>query len=141
MTFQGNVLRGIVAETYFASDFPAGIASASNVPPEAAEAWARPRPADGQISQMEMMHAMARCVTVRQPATVSTMLRATPYSPEERAALRALQPDLAACLDSGVEFTASRQALRGLLAEAAFHFAIAQRDGFARTNQAASRAE
>ena len=141
MTYQGNVLRGVVAETYFARDFPAGISPATNVGPEAAAAWARPRPADGAIPQMEMLHAMARCATIRQPATVSAMLRAAPFSPEERAALRALQADLSACLDAGVEFTASRQALRGLLAEAALHYGEAQRNGFAAAQAQGARAD
>ena len=133
-----NVLRGFIAEDYYRRDFPAGLSPASAVAPELTAAWARPRPDDGQVPQMEMLHAMARCVTVRQPADVGVLLRSAPLSAEERAALRTLQPGLAACLDTGVEFTASRQSLRALLAEAAFHYAGSQRSGFDRVGRVAS---
>lgn len=129
--FDWRLLRGAIAETAFAIEFPEGIAAAA-APAEALAAWARPREADGQVTTLELVHAMARCVTLRQPAEVNRLLRAEPLGAEERAAMRRLQPDLAACLDSGVNFTASRQALRALLAEAALQYAEASRDGFAR---------
>lgn len=129
LSFDWRLLRGAIAETAFASEFPRGIVPA-NAPEETIEAWARPREADGQVTTMEMVHAMARCVTMRQPAEVNRLLRAEPLGAEERASMRRLQPDLAACLDSGVNFTASRQALRALLAEAALLYAEASRDGF-----------
>ena len=137
ITLTNNLLRGFIAEAHYASDFPAGIAPAEAAAPELTAAWARPRPEDGRAPQLEMLHAMARCVTVRQPATVAAMLRAEPFSVEERATIGALAPDLSACLDSGVEFTASRQSLRGLLAEAALHYARARSEGFARAGGAA----
>jgi len=90
---------------------------------------------------MEMLHAMARCVTVRQPETVGTLLRTVPLSPEERAELRALQSNLSACLDSGVQFESSRQSLRALLAEAALHYAEAQRRGFAQAPGTTAQAQ
>ena len=141
LTFSSELLRGFIAQAYLRRDFPNGVAAATNVTPEAAATWTRPRPGEGRISQIEMLHSTARCVMVRQPATVDTLLRTAPLSAEERAAMRTLQPDLAACLDSGVEFSASRQALRGLLAEAAFHYGAAQRDGFAQPGETAARAE
>ena len=72
----------------------------------------------------------ARCVVLREPATVTSVLAAPPFSPAEMAALRALQPAISACLDAGIAFTTSRQSLRGLLAEAALHYGEGLRDGF-----------
>lgn len=124
------LVRGAIAETYYRNEFPAGIAAAA--PAGATEAWIRPRDQDGEVTHAEMLHSMARCVTVRRPAEVSSMLNTDPLSAEERAALRLLQTDLSACLDSGVQFAASRQSLRALLAEAALHYAEASRSGFSR---------
>jgi hypothetical protein len=140
MTFSSSLLRGGIAETYFRRDFPAGLSAEPALTAEAAAAWTQPRPSANQVTQMEMLHSMARCVTARQPAAVGTMLRAAPLSAEERAAMRTLQPDISACLDSGVEFAVSRQALRGLLAEAALHLAESRR-GAAQSSRSASRTE
>lgn len=141
LMYQDNLLRGFVAEAYYGRDFPAGISPAAGAAPELVAAWERPRPTGGAVTQIEMLHAMARCVTARQPAAVGALLRTAPLSPEERAALRPLQADLSACLDSGVQLGASRQSLRGLLAEAAFHYGQAQRAGFARAAETAAAAD
>jgi hypothetical protein len=79
-----------------------------------------------------MLHAMARCVVLRQPAAVTAMLANAPFSAGETRAIGSLQGALSTCLDAGIRFTASRQSLRGLLAEAAFHYGQADRDGFGR---------
>lgn len=141
MTFSSSLLRGGIAEAYFRRDFPAGLGADAPLAAEAAARWTQPRATGGQVTQMEMLHAMARCVTARQPVAIGTMLRAVPLSAEERAAMRTLQPDISACLDSGVEFAVSRQALRGLLAEAALHLAESRHDGAAQASQSASRTE
>jgi hypothetical protein len=131
MSFPSNLFRGVTAEVYYRREFPTGITSATEIAAETMTAWAGPRLADGRATQSEMLHAMARCVILRQPAAVAAMLRTVPISDEERVAMRALSPELSACLDSGIEFTASPQSLRGLLAEAALHYAEALRTGFA----------
>jgi hypothetical protein len=128
--WQGNLLRGVIAEVYYHRAYPQGVAPAANVPAETAAAWVAPRPSRDNSANGDMIHSTARCVMARRPAEVRTMLASVPLSAEERAAIRTIQGDLGACLDSGVEFTASRQALRGLLAEAAFHYGQAQRSGF-----------
>jgi len=135
MSFATNLFRGVAAEIYYGQEFPAGIAPAAEIAAETMTAWAGPRLVDGRATQSEMLHAMARCVIVRQPAAVAAMLRTIPISDEERVAMRALSPELGACLDSGVEFTASPQSLRGLLAEATLHYAEALRTGFARVDR------
>jgi hypothetical protein len=134
LLFPNVVLRGAIAEAYYRRDFPQGI-SPSAVPPEASAAWARPRVSDGEVTQREMIHSMARCVILRKPAGVIALLRTAPLSAEERSAMRGLQSDLSACLDSNVSFNASRQTVRALLAEAALHYAESQRHGFTRVGR------
>jgi hypothetical protein len=133
LLFPHVVLRGAIAEAYYRQEFPQGI-PAGPAPAEAA-AWARPRPSGAEVTQSEMIHSMARCVIVRRPAEVNAMLRTAPLSAEERPAMRALQADLSACLDSNVSFNASRQAVRALLAEAALHYGEAQRQGWDRVGR------
>lgn len=128
LALPNNVLRGVIAETYYHRDVPGGIRAAGAAAPEATAAWTAARSAEG--SGTELVHAMARCVTVRRPAEVAAVLATDPLSAQERVALRALHPDFAACLDQGVALDASRQSLRALLAEAALHYAEAQRNGF-----------
>jgi hypothetical protein len=131
--FTANLMRGGMAEIFYHRAFPAGLARTAPPDAAAAAAWSRPRvtQATEHGRRTEMLHASARCVVLRNPATVSAMLAAPPFSPPEMAAIRALQGDVSACLDSGIAFTASRQSLRGLLAEAALHYGEALRAGFA----------
>ena len=141
MMFPSHVLRGVIAETYLGLEHPEGIAPAADVAADTITAWTRPRPVDSDSGQNEMLHAMARCVTARQPANVTALLRTAPVSAEERAAMRGLRADLGDCLDAGVEFTASPQALRGLLAEAALHYAEARHAGFDRVGRGSAGTE
>jgi hypothetical protein len=131
LMFHFNLLRGGIAEYFYRREFPGGLTPASGIDEEALTAWARPRPVDTSNRNGEMIHAMARCVTVRQPGKVAALVATTPFSAEEMTAMLALQTDLAACLDTTVTFEASRQSLRGLLAEAALHYAEAHGNGFA----------
>ena len=124
-----HLLRGIFAETWLGSDFPGGISGLAGQGPVPDE-WIAARLVGGVAPTADKLHAMARCVTARRPDGVAALLAASPLGPQENAAFRALQPDLVACLDAGIELTASRQALRGMLAEAAYHYARARRDGF-----------
>jgi hypothetical protein len=129
--FTYDLLRGGIAELFYHRDFPGGLSSAPAAPPsEAALAWTRPRLFDGSVTGAEIPHAIARCVVLRNPATVSALLADAPFGAGEMAAMRSLQDDLAACLTAGVRFTASRQSLRGLLAEAALHYGEAVDKGF-----------
>jgi hypothetical protein len=128
ISFSWELLRGGFAEIYYHREFPAGLPGAPADTAWAA-AWTRPRVIDRRVSQVEMLHATMRCVTVRRPEAVGRMLAAAPLSAEEASAVRTLRDDLSACLNSGVQLTASRQSLRGLLAEAALHYGEAIRNG------------
>ena len=119
--FTWNLMRGGFAEIYYHREFPAGLASGATDPAWAA-AWIRPRVAEGIVSQEELLHATARCVVVRQPAVVSQLLGAAPFSAAEVSAMRQLRGDISSCLDSGIQLSASPQSLRGLLAEAALRY-------------------
>jgi hypothetical protein len=135
------LLRGGIAEVLYHRDFPGGLPAAPAAPPgEAALAWARPRLFEGRVTGAEAAHAIARCLVLRQPATVSALLASPPFSPGELSAIHALQGDLAACITAGVRFTASRQSLRGLLAEEALHYGEALGNGFRPDSPAEARA-
>lgn len=139
--FTPALLRGGIAEVFYHRDFPGGLPAAPAAPPsEAALAWARPRLFEGRVTGLEVAHAIARCVVLRQPATVSALLASPPFSAGEISASHALQGDLAACITAGVRFTASRQSLRGLLAEAALHYGEALGKDFRPDSPAAARA-
>jgi hypothetical protein len=130
--FTWELLRGGIAEVFYHRDFPAGLPAApAAAPGEAALAWARPRIFEGRVTGAEIPHAIARCLVLRQPATVSALLASPPFSAGEMSAMRSLEGDLAACITVGTRFTASRQSLRGLLAEAALHYGEALGKGFA----------
>lgn len=128
--FTWNLLRGLMAEVYYHRGFPSGLPRAVEPATEQTAAWARARVERGKITALEGAHAAARCVVLRQPGPVSDLLATDPLSRPEIRALRALQPDLSACLDAGVQFAATRQSARALLAEAALHYGEAQRNGF-----------
>ena len=119
--FSWNLMRGGFAEIYYHREFPGGLASGT-ADAAWAEAWIRPRVADGVVSQEEQLHATARCVVVRQPAIVTRLLAGAPFSAAEVSAMRQLRGDISSCLDSGIQFTVSPQSLRALLAEAALRY-------------------
>lgn len=126
--FTWNLMRGGFAEIYYHRAFPGGLAGGA-ADAAWAEAWIRPRVVDGAVSQEELLHATMRCVVVRRPAVVARLLAAAPFSAAEASARRELHGDISSCLDSGIEFSASPQSLRGLLAEAALHYGEERRAG------------
>jgi hypothetical protein len=139
--FTWELLRGGIAEVFYHQDFPGGLPAApAGAPSEAALAWTRPRLFEGRVTGSEIPHAIARCLVLRQPATVSALLASRPFSARELSATHALEGDLAACITAGTRFTASRQSLRGLLAEAALHYGEALGKGFPPDSPGAARA-
>ena len=128
--FTEELLRGGIAEYFYHEAFPGGLPTAATPPDAAASAWASPRLAEGQVTRIESLHAVARCVVLRNGSAIRAMLAAPPFSAGELAAIHAFQDDLAACINRGVRFTVSRQSLRGLMAEAALHYGEALTRGF-----------
>ena len=130
LVFATPIVRGMIAEQYYRRDFPNGLAAASPPAAEAAAVWTAPRPSPSDDAGPELVHAMARCVVVQHPAEVAALIAAEPFTMEERRALAAVTPHLSPCLYQGVNLDASRQSLRGVLAEAVLQYAEAQREGF-----------
>lgn len=135
--FSASLLRGGVAEIFYHREFPNGLVVEAPAD-EAAVAWTQPRLDRGGDQQLELLHSAARCLVVAQPAQVRTLLAAEPFGSAEQQALGEIQQSLGPCLLKGVKFTASKQTLRGLLAEAAFAYGIARRDGFGSLKTAAT---
>ena len=128
--FANNVMRGAAAEVMYHAQFPQGVRASPTVPAQAVATWTAPRTKRGGKPELEYLHAAARCVVAKESAAVAAMLSTDSLSPQEVSAFRALQPAVSSCIDAGVKFTASRQSLRGLLAEAMLEYGLAQKDGF-----------
>jgi hypothetical protein len=128
--FPWTLLRGALVEALYKEQFPQP-AAAGPVAAEVLAAWAAPNLTSGGTVELEYFHGVARCVVGRNPLLVEKLIAATPLAADETAALRPIRPLLPGCIDSGIAFTASRESLRGLLAEALMRYRRAQRDGFA----------
>ena len=137
ISFSTSLLRGGLAEIYYHREFPNGLVVEAPAD-ETAVAWTQPRLDRGGDQQLELLHSAAKCLVVGQPAQVRTLLAAEPFSSAEQQALGDIQKSLGPCLFKGVKFTASKQTLRGLLAEAAFAYGVARRDGFGSLTTAAT---
>ena len=94
-----------------------------------ASAWPRLIAELDTFAAIDAFH-FVQGVVVQHPAEVGALVAAEPFTLAERRALAAVTPHLSPCLYQGVNLDASRQSLRGVLAEAAFHYAEAQREGF-----------
>ena len=66
---------------------------------------------------------LTHCVVRRSPTEARAVLHAAPTSPEEAAALGALRPAIAACLDGADEAQFNRTGLRSLVALALYRLA------------------
>lgn len=127
--FPFKMLRGGLAEIIYHQEFPDGL-RVDGTPDSAATAWTEPRLDSGGNEASELSHSAARCLVVSHPLQTRNLLATEPLSEAERQVFDEIQPLLGPCLFQGVKFTASRQILRGLIAEAALGYAIARRDGF-----------
>ena len=135
--FPLNMLRGGFAEIIYHQEFPGGL-KIDGTPDSAATAWTEPRLDGGGNEASELSHSAARCLVVSHPLQARNLLATEPLSEAEQHVFDEIQPLLGPCLFQGVKFTASRQMLRGLIAEAALGYAIARRDGFDKLATAAA---
>jgi hypothetical protein len=129
--FPWTLLRGALVEALYKAQFPELLPAAPAAPPEALAAWAAPNLTSGGKVELEYFHGVARCVVARNPQLVGKLIATTPMAADEVAALRPIRALLPGCIESGISFTASRESLRGLLAEALLRYRRDQRDGFA----------
>jgi hypothetical protein len=120
--FSQSLLRGVFAETAYHDEFPNGFETETPWPADKAFAWSEPRLRQGGDQQLELLHSAARCLVAARPVTIRDLLASEPLSETEREAMRTLEEPLGPCLFKGIRVTASRQSLRGLLAEAALEY-------------------
>jgi len=131
ISFAWNVLRGGLAEAVYHLEFPNGLGTAKTPAAEALSAWTSPRSDEAGDQQLELLHSTARCMVAERPADVARFLATDPLSKAEGQVVGELRDLLGACLYQGITLTINRQSLRGLLAEAALEYGLAQRSGFA----------
>lgn len=129
--FPWSLLRGALVEALYKERFPQPLPAAAAVPASVLAAWTAPHLTSGGTVELEYFHGVARCVVARDPRRVEKLLTTIPMSSDEALALRPIRPALPGCIDSGIAFTASRESLRGLLAEALLRYRLDQRQGFA----------
>lgn len=135
--FQFALLRGGLAEALYHQEFPGGLV-VEGPTDGTAMVWTEPRLGRGGDQARELLHSAARCLVVSHPSYARSLLATEPLSEAEQQVFDEIQPLLGPCLFQGVKFTASRQMLRGLIAEAALGYAIARRDGFDKLTTAAA---
>jgi hypothetical protein len=110
LRFGGLLLAGALAETLLRTvrDLPTRVAYRPSRPP---------------VQVTNDPDLMSVCAVRGEPAGAAALLRSTPGSDDEAAAVRALQPRLADCLRVGVTARFNRPALRALLALSAYRLA------------------
>jgi hypothetical protein len=129
--FPWTLLRGALVEALYKEQFRILLPVAQPVAAEILAAWTAPHLTSGGKVELEYFHGVARCVVAHDPLLVERLLATTPMAADEVSALKPIRPLLPGCIDSGIAFTASRESLRGLLAEALLRYRLDQREGFA----------
>jgi hypothetical protein len=129
--FPWTLLRGALVEALYKEQFPTPLPAAQAAAPEVLTAWAAPHLSSGGTVELEYFHGVARCVVAHDPVLVERLLATTPMAADEVRALKPIRPLLPGCIDAGIGFTASRESLRGLLAEALLRYRRDQSGGFA----------
>lgn len=128
--FPWTLLRGALVEAQYKKQFPAPLGPSPAVASDVLAKWTAPRLTSGGVVELEYLHGVARCVVARDPQLVEKLLATTPMVAEELSALKPIRGLLPGCIDSGIAFTASRESLRGLLAEALLRYRVDQQRGF-----------
>ena len=123
----GVLLRGIIAEALYESEFPSAPAPGPWIPVEPI-AWPRGHETAPQLAPA---YELGRCVVAADPPAVHHLLATEPFSSDEETHLQALAPLLAPCLDAGSTIELNRETLRALLAESLYRWVAAQRGAHA----------
>lgn len=124
-------LRGALAEALFEARFPQ--LPAARDPAMTAAAWFRADAATRQnnAAALAPVYALADCTAARQPVLVRDLLAAEPGAAAEAPALQAMNPVWTQCVPAGTQLALDRGAIRGILAESLYRWAMVQRDGAA----------
>ncbi len=83
------------------------------------------QPYSSKIASALALEQFGECVAHAQPATVRTLLAATPGTSSEKQAFADITPALGPCLPTGGNFAFSRAMLRGALAEGIYRLSKA----------------
>jgi hypothetical protein len=120
--FHAPLLRGVVAEALFKSDFKAVDAPPLRKPaPVFAALTDEEAQKIGPEAQARLgLLQVATCVVRADPGDVTSLFQTAPRSPAEDATIAKISPHLSACLNAGISFTIVPVQLRGALAEAAY---------------------
>lgn len=122
-----GILRGVVAEHLFKSDFGSIGAQPRRELIEVFTIDLRELEAlDDDAKKRIDYVAFGTCVAASDPERSSRLLGTAPESNEEKAVLTELVPHFAECLAQGERFTFSRADLRSSLAEGAYRLALSQ---------------
>ena len=122
-----GILRGVVAEQLFKSDFGSIGAQPRRELIEVFTIDLRELEALDENAKKRIDYvAFGTCVAASDPERSSKLLLTNPESNEEKAILTELIPHFASCLAAGERFTFSRADLRSSLAEGAYRLALSQ---------------
>lgn len=127
LSFRWQLLRGVIAEGLFESDFAAlegpprrrPVVPFSNVTPEELAGMSE----EGR----RLLRALdfSQCVVAAAPAEVLALFATEPASAAEDAVFARIAPHLGPCLPQGAQMAIVKPQLRGQLAEAAYRAAYA----------------
>jgi hypothetical protein len=122
LEFHAPLLRGVVAEVLFKSDFKAVGAPPlhKTAPVFAALTDQETQKLGPEAKARLVLLQVATCVVRTDPDDVTSLFQTPPRSPAEDAAIAKISPRLSACLNAGNSFTIVLVQLRGALAEAAY---------------------
>ncbi|MGE5063040.1 MAG: hypothetical protein ACM3IG_03130 [Myxococcales bacterium] len=111
-----DILRGRLAEQELLSQSPQ-IAGLQALPLQQKRYI---RPWFAATGRNPAIDEMGACMADTDPSGIMALVRTTPRFSDENAAIAALSPALTKCLSAGTRLDASRQALRGALADALY---------------------
>ncbi len=128
---QGFIARGAAAEALYEAQF-ATPAAARNPALGAAPLPRAGAALDAQTLEILIpMYGLVDCTTPRQPDLIRALLATEPRSPEEGAALSALNPAFVACVPAGTQLRIDPRIMRSFFAESLYRWSVVQRDGAA----------
>lgn len=119
--FSGLVFAGNLAEHLLSKQFTAAALAADL----GVDRSATP------IEARSTLEAMSMCIVMRAPQESAALFRTEVMSDKEKEALKALSPQLSACIQQGTQFRTNRIGLRALLALAAYRVAVTSKAGAA----------
>jgi hypothetical protein len=126
-TTEAGILRGAVAEQLFKTDFGSIGAQPRRDLIEVFTVDMNELAALDDNAKMRIDYvAFGTCVAASDPNKSSALLKAAAGSDDEKAAMSAMVPEFAPCINEGERFALTRTDLRSALAEGAYRLALSQ---------------